>query len=100
MEADAKRQSQSLSGDSLDGHDLLAAQLNERRQNARLGGGAKRIEVQHSKGKMTARERVEVLLDDGSFVEVHALAEHVVGEQEGVGEGSRVADNAQETREV
>ena len=31
---------------------------------------------------------------------LHALAEHVVGEQEGVGEGSRVADNAQETREV
>lgn len=41
--------------------------LVERREKARLGGGAKRIEAQHAKGKMTARERLALLLDEGSF---------------------------------
>ena len=41
--------------------------LEARRQEARLGGGKKRIEAQHAKGKLTARERVDVLLDEGSF---------------------------------
>ena len=36
---------------------------------ARLGGGEKRIEAQHAKGKFTARERIEMLLDEGSFEE-------------------------------
>jgi len=41
--------------------------LEDRREAARLGGGKRRIEVQHSKGKLTARERIELLLDEGSF---------------------------------
>jgi propionyl-CoA carboxylase beta chain len=40
-----------------------------RRARARLGGGDKRIEAQHSKGKLTARERIELLVDEGSFEE-------------------------------
>src|ERR1700704_2319097 len=41
--------------------------LEQRREQARLGGGAARIEAQHKRGKLTARERVELLLDKGSF---------------------------------
>ena len=43
--------------------------LVERRANARLGGGEKRIEAQHAKGKLTARERIALLLDEGSLDE-------------------------------
>ena len=39
--------------------------LEERRAGAKLGGGEKRIEVQHARGKLTARERIELLLDKG-----------------------------------
>jgi propionyl-CoA carboxylase beta chain len=42
-------------------------QLEQRRAEARLGGGQKRIDAQHAKGKLTARERLDVLLDEGSF---------------------------------
>ena len=38
-------------------------ELKKRRENARLGGGIDRIEAQHSKGKLTARERIEILMD-------------------------------------
>jgi len=41
-----------------------------------MGGGQKRIDAQHSKGKLTARERLEVLLDPGSFEEVDMYVEH------------------------
>lgn len=41
------------------------------RATAKLGGGEKRIESQHKKGKQTARERIEMLLDDGSFEEFY-----------------------------
>lgn len=44
--------------------------LVERRQKARLGGGEKAIEKQHAKGKATARERIDLLLDKGSFEEM------------------------------
>ena len=44
-------------------------ELVERRTKARLGGGAKRIDAQHQKGKFTARERLDLLLDPGSFEE-------------------------------
>src|SRR5205814_6112553 len=44
-------------------------QLEERRLEARLGGGQKRIDAQHAKGKLTARERIELLLDPDSFEE-------------------------------
>ena len=43
--------------------------LDERRSGAKLGGGEKRIEAQHKRGKLTARERIEILLDHGSFEE-------------------------------
>ena len=49
--------------------------LDERRRRAQLGGGAARIEKQHKQGKLTARERIELLLDPGSFVEVDTLVE-------------------------
>jgi len=52
------------------------AQLNELREKARQGGGAKRIEAQHSKGKLTARERLELLFDPGSFEEVDPFVTH------------------------
>ncbi|WP_439185504.1 acyl-CoA carboxylase subunit beta [Carboxylicivirga taeanensis] len=46
------------------------------RTEAKLGGGEKRIEKHHSQGKMTARERIEVLLDDGSFEELDMFVTH------------------------
>jgi propionyl-CoA carboxylase beta chain len=51
-------------------------ELEERRTGARLGGGAKRIDAQHAKGKLTARERLEVLLDEGSFEEFDMFVTH------------------------
>ncbi len=50
--------------------------LRELRDRAKLGGGAKRIEEQHRKGKLTARERLSVLLDEGSFEELDMFVEH------------------------
>lgn len=50
--------------------------LIELRAEARLGGGEKRIESQHKKGKLTARERIELLLDDGSFEEFDMFVTH------------------------
>ena len=48
----------------------------DRRGAARLGGGQKRIDAQHSKGKLTARERIELLLDEGSFEEFDMFVAH------------------------
>src|SRR6201986_5432080 len=50
--------------------------LEQRREQARLGGGEKRIEAQHARGKLTARERIELLLDKGSFEEFDMFVEH------------------------
>ena len=50
--------------------------LVQRRAKARLGGGEKRIEAQHAKGKLTARERLELLLDPGSFEEFDMFVQH------------------------
>ncbi|HOJ02691.1 MAG TPA: acyl-CoA carboxylase subunit beta [Bacteroidota bacterium] len=50
--------------------------LQEMRALSRLGGGAERIQAQHEKGKMTARERVDILLDRGSFEEIDAFVTH------------------------
>lgn len=50
--------------------------LEEKRAAARLGGGQKRIDTQHSKGKLTARERLEVLFDEGTFEEWDMFVEH------------------------
>lgn len=51
-------------------------QLHKQKQQSLLGGGEKRIEEQHKKGKLTARERLNILLDKGSFEEVDALVVH------------------------
>ncbi len=50
--------------------------LEQARERARQGGGAKRIEAQHAKGKLSARERLDVLLDPGSFEEYDMFVEH------------------------
>jgi acetyl-CoA carboxylase carboxyltransferase component len=50
--------------------------LHEMRTRSRLGGGESRIEAQHKKGRLTARERIDLLLDKGSFREVDAFVEH------------------------
>jgi len=50
--------------------------LLKKREEARLGGGIKRIEAQHKKGKFTARERIDILLDEGSFEEYDMFVSH------------------------
>jgi propionyl-CoA carboxylase beta chain len=50
--------------------------LRELKSQAKLGGGEKRIEEQHKKGKLTARERLDILLDEGSFEEIDAFVVH------------------------
>jgi propionyl-CoA carboxylase beta chain len=57
------------------GRDVLE-RLEERLAANRLGGGEDKIERQHEQGKLTARERIEQFLDEGSFEEVDALVEH------------------------
>lgn len=51
-------------------------ELDDKLAQSKLGGGEKRIEAQHAKGKLTARERIEYLLDEGSFEELGALVTH------------------------
>ncbi len=51
-------------------------QLEKKRQEAYVGGGERRVNAQHAKGKLTARERLELLLDDGSFEEFDMFVEH------------------------
>ena len=50
--------------------------LDERRDSARGGGGTRRIEAQHARGKLTARERIELLMDKNSFEEFDMFVEH------------------------
>src|SRR5210317_476477 len=54
----------------------IVEQLEQKREAAALGGGQQRIERQHSRGKLTARERLELLLDEGSFEEWDTFVEH------------------------
>ncbi|MDF0727376.1 carboxyl transferase domain-containing protein [Cytobacillus sp. S13-E01] len=51
-------------------------ELYDRRREVELGGGDERIETQHEKGKLTARERIELLVDEGTFVELNPFIEH------------------------
>ncbi|RIW33608.1 acyl-CoA carboxylase subunit beta [Bacillus salacetis] len=51
-------------------------ELYDRRREVELGGGDKRIDKQHEKGKLTARERIDILVDEGSFVELNPFIEH------------------------
>jgi len=50
--------------------------LRKLKEEARLGGGHQRIEAQHARGKLTARERLDILLDEGSFTELETLVVH------------------------
>ena len=52
------------------------SELNKKIAEAQLGGGEKRIESQHKKGKLTARERLHFLLDEGSFEEIGMFVTH------------------------
>src|SRR5213593_1416923 len=66
--------------------------LKEKRDLAKLGGGPEKIEAQHSRGKMTARERIDALVDPGSFVEidrfvVHQTADFGMAEKKILGDG-------------
>ncbi|MGY9054478.1 MAG: acyl-CoA carboxylase subunit beta [Alphaproteobacteria bacterium] len=54
----------------------IVKMLEEKRAHARLGGGQRRIDAQHAKGKLTARERLDILLDEGSFEEYDMFVEH------------------------
>ncbi len=54
----------------------ILQQLEERRQQARLGGGQRRIDAQHARGKLTARERIDLLLDEDSFEEFDMFVAH------------------------
>src|SRR5216117_1812160 len=66
--------------------------LRQKRAEAEQGGGAERVQAQHEKGKMTARERLDVLLDPGSFVELdrfvtHRATDFGLAEQKFLGDG-------------
>ena len=54
----------------------ILSELETRRDAARLGGGQKRIDAQHGRGKLTARERIDLLLDEGSFEEFDMFVTH------------------------
>jgi len=54
----------------------ILERLDDRRAEAKLGGGRKRIDAQHARGKLTARERLELLLDHGSFEEYDTFVQH------------------------
>jgi propionyl-CoA carboxylase beta chain len=68
------------------------ARLREMREKAHLGGGERRIQQQHAKGKLTARERIDLLLDEGSFEELdmfvtHRISDFGMGDQKVLGDG-------------
>ena len=54
----------------------ILQELDDRRDQARIGGGERRVEAQHAKGKLTARERIELLVDEGSFEEFDMFVTH------------------------
>ena len=56
--------------------DSKRAELQRKREEAKLGGGARRIEAQHQRGKLTARERIDLLLDEGTFEELDPFVLH------------------------
>ena len=60
----------------------IIRKLEKMRDKARLGGGERRIKAQHAKGKLTARERIEILYDEGSFEEWDMFVEHRCSEFE------------------
>ncbi len=58
----------------------IIRQLEVKREAARLGGGQRRVDSQHAKGKLTARERIDVFLDEGSFEEWDMFVEHDIND--------------------
>ncbi|WP_136715249.1 acyl-CoA carboxylase subunit beta [Halorientalis salina] len=68
--------SQQEEPDADTGEDAPIEELRERKREAQLGGGKERIQRQHDKGKLTARERIDYLVDDGTFQEVDPFVEH------------------------
>ena len=67
-------------------------ELYDRKSEIELGGGEARIEKQHNKGKLTARERIDLLLDEGTFVEINPFVKHRtvdfgMDKKEGPGDG-------------
>jgi acetyl-CoA carboxylase carboxyltransferase component len=62
--------------DKMDDHQKYFDEVRDKRKAIQLGGGAERIKAQHEKGKQTARERVDQLLDPGSFQEIDAFMTH------------------------
>ena len=60
-------------------HDILQ-ELEDRRAGARAGGGQRRVDAQHKKGKLTARERIELLVDPDSFEELDMFVQHRCGD--------------------
>lgn len=63
-------------GDPEESKDERIEELKEKRKQARLAGGEERIKKQHDKGKLTARERLDILLDEGSFTEIDPFVVH------------------------
>ncbi|MCI0884467.1 MAG: methylmalonyl-CoA carboxyltransferase, partial [Chloroflexi bacterium] len=68
------------------------ADLQKRKREGAQGGGADRIEAQHKRGKLTARERLAILLDEGSFEEIDALVTHR-SEEFGLGKQKYAGDS-------
>ena len=77
----------------LTGNDERLAQLLRMKDQARLGGGARRNDAQHERGKLTARERIDLLLDPGTFEEIDQLMVHRAREF-GLGERHFLGDAA------
>jgi acetyl-CoA carboxylase carboxyltransferase component len=69
-----------LQDDTLSWMNELTAEMEERRKRIEKGGGETRIQKQHDAGKLTARERIALLLDEGSFVELGVFTEHLGGD--------------------
>lgn len=69
-----------MSDDTLAWMNELTAEMEERRKRVAAGGGETRLEKQHQAGKLSARERLEALLDEGSFVELGTFSEHAESE--------------------
>ena len=65
-----------MSGNDLSEHEKLRQRLLELQEQAEKSGGQDRIDKQHAAGKLTARERIELLLDPGTFVELDKLKTH------------------------
>ena len=68
-----------MADDTLTWMNELTADMEERRKRVAKGGGEARVDKQHEAGKRTARERIDALLDEGSFVELGVFVEHLGG---------------------